>query len=160
MPSNYLIYSLKQDNRKDVIEFLADEMVGALKNCIDFSGGKYIITSVPRRRKAILNFGFDHAKVLAESVADLLELEYMPLLISKSKKAQKSVIGEARFSNAQFDYKSKKDISLNGYTVIIVDDIITTGASMSSCAMLIKAYKPTKVIGAALGIAYKDTQKR
>ena len=59
-----------------------------------------------------------------------------------------------------YKYKSNKDISLNGYTVIIVDDIITTGASMSSCAMLIKAYKPTKVIGAALGIAYKDTQKR
>ena len=160
MPSNYLIYSLKQDNRSDVVKFLTDEMAASLKNNIDFSKGKYIITYVPRRRKAIINFGFDHAAVLAKNVARILDVEYKPLLVSKSTKPQKSVVGEDRLKNVRIDYKSHKDISLKGYTVIIIDDIITTGASMTACSTLIKAYRPTKVVGASLGIAYKDTNKR
>ena len=56
MPSNYLIYSLKQDNREDVISFLSEELASAIKNSLDLTKGKYIITAVPRRRKAIVNF--------------------------------------------------------------------------------------------------------
>lgn len=156
MPSNYLIYSLKQDNRNDVIDFFAEELTASITNSINLKKGKYIITSVPRRKRAIVNYGFDHAEVLAKRVAKALGVEYRQFLVSKSKKPQKSVVGESRLYNAKFDYKSKKDISLKGYTVIIIDDVITTGASMSSSATLIKGYKPSRVIAAALGIAYKD----
>ena len=156
MPSNYLIYSLKQDNREDVIELMASELASAISNSINLRKGKYIITNVPRRKSAILNYGFDHAEVLAKRISKLLGIKYIRILKSNARLAQKSVMGEARLRNANFDYVSKRDISLKGYTVILVDDIITTGASMSSCAMLIKGFSPTRVIGAALGIAYKD----
>lgn len=157
-PSNYLIYSLKQDNREDVIEFLADEMVSSIKNSFDITKGKYLITSVPRRRNAILNFGFDHAEILAKNVSQRLNIKYERLLVSRSKNAQKSVVGAARLSNAKFDYKNKKNLNLSGYTIIIVDDIVTTGASMSSCAILLRAFRPRRIVGATLGIAYKDAK--
>ena len=156
VPSNYLIYSLKQDNRRDVIDFLAEELADSINSSININKGKYVITSVPRRRRAIVKYGYDHAEALARSIARLLGVEYRRLLVSKSKKAQKSVVGEARLYNAKFDYKSRKNISLRGYTVILIDDIITTGASMSSCATLIKGYRPSRVIAASLGVAYKD----
>ena len=157
LPSNYLIYSLKQDNRDDVLSFLAEEMANSIKNSFEIEKGKYIVTNVPRRKNAIVKFGFDHAAILAKKVSKILKIEYIPMLISKSKTAQKSVIGEERHRNVRFDYKSKKDLDLKGYTVLLVDDIITTGASMSSCATLIKAFRPKQVIGSALGIAYKDS---
>lgn len=160
MPSNYLIYSLKQDNREDVISFLSEELADAIKNSLDLTKGRYIITSVPRRRKAIVDFGFDHAEVLGRRVGALLGLDYLALLKSKSKKPQKSVAGEARLYNAKFDYKSSLDVDLKGCTVILVDDIITTGASVSSCATLIKGYRPKRVVAAVLGIAYKDKNPR
>ena len=160
LPSNYLIYSLKQDNREDVLSFLAEELGDAIKNSLDLTKGKYIITSVPRRRKAIVNYGFDHAEILGRRVGSILGVEYESLLKSKSKKPQKSVAGEARLYNAKFDYKTSKDIDRKGYTVILVDDIITTGASISSCTTLIKGYHPRRVIAAVLGIAYKDKNPR
>lgn len=156
MPSNYLIYSLKQDNRYDVLSFLSDEMVLAIRNSFDTSSGEYVITSVPRRKKAIVSFGYDHAKALAIEVARKLDVEYLELLISKSKRAQKSVFGEERKLNAKFDYRSKKVMSLKGKTVILIDDIVTTGASITNCATLIRGYRPKKIIGACLGTAYKE----
>ena len=108
VPSNYLIYSLKQDNREDVISFLSEELARSIERSLNIKKGKYIITSVPRRRKAIVKFGFDHAEVLARRVSSILNIEYKKLLISKSKKPQKSVAGEARLYNAKFDYASKK----------------------------------------------------
>ena len=155
--SNYLIYSLKQDNREDVIAFLSQELASALKNSIDFTKGKYIFTNVPRRKPSIVKFGFDHAAVLAKNVADILGCEFATFLVSKSKRSQKSVIGNERRYNAAFDYKGRHPVSLKGYTVILVDDVVTTGASMSGCAMLLKGMGARTVIGASLGIAFKDS---
>ena len=157
MPSNYLIYSLKQDNRGDVLSFLADELSAALKETIDFSKGEYIITNVPRRGKAIVNYGYDHAKELAKAVSTRTGVEYIELLRSKAKESQKSVYGHARMENAIFDYKCRKDVSLKGKRVILVDDIVTTGASMCNCATLIRGLGTRGIIGACLGTAYKES---
>lgn len=156
MPSNYLIYSLKQDNRKDVITFLADELAMAISSQIGDNPSGYVITSVPRRRSAIVNFGYDHAKVLAKQVAARIGIEYVEILKSKSQAPQKSVYGDARRENAKFDYKSREDFTLKGKTVILVDDIITTGSSMINSATLIRGLRPKRIIGACLGTAYKE----
>ena len=157
MPSNYLIYSLKQDNRKDVVSFLADEISESIKYCMngDFSG--CIITNVPRRKKAIREFGYDHAKLLAREVSKRLSIEYVELLKSKSRKPQKSVYGQMRFENAKFAYKRKNNQIVKGKIVIIIDDIITTGSSMTNCVLLIRKLKPKRIIGACLGTAYKES---
>ena len=119
MPSNHLIYSLKQDNRADVLSFLADELALALSYSIDFDKDTCVITNVPRRKKAIVNFGYDHAKELAKKVSARLQLEYVEILKSKSKKSQKSVYGQERIENAKFDYACPEDLSLKGKIVII-----------------------------------------
>ena len=125
MPSNYLIYSLKQDNRNDVMDFLADELTTAIKNNITEDLSEYVITNVPRRKAAIVNYGYDHAKTLALRVSKKLGIEYTEILKSRSKRPQKSVYGHERIENAKFDYKCKKDYTLKGKSVIIVDDIIS-----------------------------------
>ena len=153
---NKLIYSLKQDNRQDVIDFLADEISVSINKCIDKDLSTYVVTNVPRRKGAIVEFGYDHAERLAKAVADKLNIEYVQLLKSKSKKPQKSVYGQTRIENAKFEYKCEKDFTLKGKCVILIDDIVTTGASMTNCATLIRGLRPKKIIGACLGTAYKE----
>ena len=157
LPSNYLIYSMKQDNRKDVIDFLADEISVSIEKCIKEDLSTYVITNVPRRRGAIVEFGYDHAQQLAKAVSNKMNIEYIEVLKSKSKKPQKSVYGHARMENAKFEYKCKNDFTLKGKTVILIDDIITTGSSMTNCATLIRGLKPKRIIGACLGVAYKES---
>lgn len=158
LPGDYLIYSLKQDNRRDVFAFLADELCEALRSSLDFdsSPDSYIITNVPRRPAAIRSYGYDHSSVLAKYVSKRLGIRYVSLLKSRARKPQKETGGDNRLKNVNIDYRKRRQQSLKGKSVIIIDDIITTGASMGSCAAMIRALGTRKIIGACLAVAYKD----
>lgn len=158
MTANAIVYRLKKKNRNDALDFLADEVVASIKASLPHLSGDAIVTHVPNRRSAIAQYGFDHAELLGRAVAERLGLEFMPLLISLSKKPQKEMKGEARYANASFDLISEPD--LRGREVIIVDDIVTTGASMGNSATLIRALRPKAIYGACVGIAYFDDLHR
>lgn len=157
-PESSLIYSLKEQYRWDVFEFLANELIDSLKNniCLDNTDA-YVITNVPRRRKAIIEYGYDHSKILAKRIARKLNIEHVDIFVHKSKKAQKELKGRARLQNANIDYKKRNPTELKGKTVILIDDIITSGASLGTSAMLLRGLRAKRVIGACIGIAYKDS---
>lgn len=150
---NELIYNVKRVNRRDLIDYISDELIISIKNslkCEDF-----VITNVPRKRSRVLEYGFDHSEQIAKSVAKKLDIKYVKLLKSKLKAPQKKMHGEQRIKNAEFEYLKNTE-SVKGRKVIIFDDIVTTGASMGSCAMLIKGLGAKEIIGACIAIAFKD----
>ena len=155
LPTNKLIYSLKRDNRDDVLDFLADELASSVATAFP-NASEFVFTSVPRRRAARVKYGIDHAALLSERVARKLNAKYEKTLISHSKKEQKlSKHREERMKNARFDYLNKR-VDLAGKTVVLIDDVVTTGASMSVAATLLKGAGAKKIIGASLAIAYND----
>ena len=154
LPSNNLIYSLKRDNRRDVLEFLTNELCSAISNSID-KPEEYVFINVPRRKESIRKYGMDHAEMLAKSVAKHFSAQYYQPLYSNSKHEQKHMSSIDRMKNANFKLKrNAKD--LKGKNVILFDDIVTTGASMGSAAMLLRALNAKKIVGAVIAIAYKD----
>ena len=161
-PGNNLIFSLQQDYREDVIDFLAEEIAECIRSNLNlFDKDAYVITNVPRRKGAIIKFGYDHTECLAKSVSKKLEMKFCKLLKSKAKHAQKETRGSDRMANAEFDYISDNPMNLKGKSVIIIDDIITTGASMGGCAMLIKGLEARECIAVSVASAYNDEyQKR
>ena len=150
---NAPIYSLKRHNRDDVLEFCTNELSEAIRNCYP-NASEFIFTNVPRSEKSIVKYGFDHAEMLAKSLADKFGAKYEKLLVSDVKTEQKKLHGESRKINAQFSVIG--DFDLSGKTVLIIDDIVTTGSSMGAAAMLIHGLGAKKIFGAALGIVYKD----
>lgn len=151
--ANALIYSLKRDNREDVLRICTSELAVAIDNSVD-NPESFIFTNVPRRKDAIVKYGIDHSELLARSLAKRFGAEYRRILKSKAKKAQKSLEAEERFKNAEFCIIDDRDITGRG--VVIVDDIITSGASMSKAAVLIRSLGSKDIVAASLGIAYKD----
>ena len=158
--ANSIVYRMKRKNRSDALDFLADELVASIRNSLPEISDDTIVTHVPNRKSAIVQYGFDHAELLGRAVAEKLDLEFMPLLTSLAKKSQKETTGDERFANATFDLIAEPDIK--GKDVIIIDDIVTTGASMGNSATLIRALSPRSIYGACIGIAYFDDlyQKR
>ena len=151
---NRLVYSLKQDNRSDVAELLSYELYDAVSSVID-TPSDCVFTNVPRRKAAIKEYGIDHAAVLAKRLAKRFGAKYERILISKSKTPQKTKQGIVdRYRNVEFDYARLPD--LRGKRVILVDDIITTGASVGRAAMLLHGLGAKKIYAAAIAIAYKD----
>ncbi len=156
LPSNKLIYSLKADNRRDVLDFLSSELCEAIESSVE-NPKECIFTNVPRRRREVAKFGIDHAELLAKSAAKHFSATYYQPIISKSKRPQKMTEGSERLKNARFQIKRRAK-NLDKKRIIIIDDVVTTGASMSACAMLYRALGTKNIIGATLSIAYKDNK--
>jgi predicted amidophosphoribosyltransferase len=151
--SSRLIFSLKRDNRRDVLDRASEMLVEAINNSID-NPSEYIITNIPRRESAIVEYGFDHSALLAKEIARKSGAEYVSFFKSKAKRAQKSLDSIERRKNADFVLINERDLSKR--RVIIVDDIITSGASMSNAATLLRSLNCHDITAAALAIAYKD----
>ena len=153
LPLNSPIYSLKRQNRDDILEFCANELATSISNCYQ-NTDKFVFTNVPRSEKSIIKYGFNHAEMLARLLAEKFNARYEKILISDVKTEQKKLHGESRQINAKFSVA--QDIDLSGETVLIIDDIVTTGSSMGAAAMLIHGLGAKTIYGAALGIAFKD----
>jgi len=151
--ANAIIYNLKKECRYDALKRATEELATAIRNSLS-PDNSYIFSNIPRRFTAVLDYGIDHAAELSRSLAREFGCQYVSLLKSKSKKPQKKLEREERLSNAAFNLKSTPD--LKGKTVILIDDIVTTGASMGHCAMLIRSLGAKEIVGAALAIAYFD----
>ena len=149
-----LIYSLKRRSRSDVLHLAAELMLESLsRSGEDFS--KWTFTNVPRRGMAVTEYGFDHAAYLAKTLAKKLGADYKPLLRSRSKREQKQLSREERMKNADFILR-KSSFELKG-KVIIVDDVVTTGASMGTAATLIRGLGIKEIRGLTLAVSYPDT---
>ena len=154
IPGKRIIYSLKEDYRSDVFDFLADELSTTINASLQFDREDLIITNIPRRRKAISHYGYDHAAELAKRVAKRLGVRYVSILKSKAKKPQKGRID--RRKNAKFALKRGDWSFLKGKTVLIIDDIITSGSSILAASEIIKRLGVRKRKAACIAISFKD----
>ena len=152
--TNRLIYSLKRDDRSDVFEFLSAELRVSIENAIK-NPEQFVFTNVPRRKKSISKYGVDHSGRIAKTLAKTFSAEYYQPLVSKNKRDQKKNIGSERMKNLNFFYK-KNAKDLSGKRVIIVDDVVTTGASLGTCAAMLRGLGAKEIVGATISIAFKD----
>ena len=154
MPSNELIYTLKRRYRRDIIDLLSAELANSIKaNISDYQD--YAITNVPRSKKRVQKYGYDHAQKLSLAVAGKLGIKYVEVLKSSQNSAQKKQKSrEMRIANAKYRYKNGKE--LQHKKMLLLDDVVTTGASMAACAEMLHAKGATKIVGVCLGIAFKD----
>ena len=99
-----------------------------------------LVTWVPLSRKRLRRRGYDQAKLLAEEVARLTGLPCEQTLEkARNNPAQSGTSGaEERQKNVQGVYRTVT--SFAGEHVLLVDDIVTTGATLSEAAeMLLEA---------------------
>lgn len=159
-PSKRIIFALKELNRSDVFDFLADEVAESINNSYCVNPDKFVVTNVPRRGASIQKYGYDHSAELARRVAKRLGLKYTSALKSIAKKAQKEVSIESRRANAAVKAKKGKRSDVFKKTVIIVDDIVTSGSSMVASAKALRKMGASHTFGATVAIAFGDTDEK
>lgn len=94
--------------------------------------------------------GFNQAEYIARRLALGLCLPYGADVLRKTKKnkVQHSLCAQDRAQNVKNVYQA--DRSLAGKTVLVVDDITTTGSTLEECAVALKKAGAAKVFGIAV----------
>lgn len=134
-----VVYSYKFQKKEQIAEFIAQRMALCFKQTM-FDTHIDLVCSVPMNGFERFRRGFDHSGILAKRVAELLSLKTdMKLLKSHIKKhRQHKTDLKERFDNVRGIYYTES--RLNGENILLIDDIKTTGATLSECAhVLLKA---------------------
>ena len=105
------------------------------------------ICFVPMDRVSKRKRGFNQAERLARVVADKLYVPVIPEAIRKTRRCepQHTLSREKRIRNVKGAFAGDGPVA--GKTLIIIDDIRTTGATINECARALKAAGAEKVFG-------------
>lgn len=115
-----------------------------------------VILYTPRRASAVAKDGFDQAKLLASGVAKAMGAVCLPALArvgGRHERAQKELDAEARRREAGKAYRLREKLvpTLRGRTVVLVDDLRTTGSTLDACAALLLSAGAARVLSATVG---------
>jgi ComF family protein len=94
------------------------------------------------------------ADVLAERVARTLAVPCLPLLVrTRPGKSQVDLTPTARLANVRGLFAVAPGVKLNGARILVVDDVRTTGATLATCARILRQAGAGSVHGAVLAVA-------
>ena len=123
-----------------------------LRKCIDENGISCdIICWVPLHKKRLRERGYDQAEIIARALSKKLGVPCQRLLVKESGNKRQSSIDnrEERKANVPGVYRCVSKEELLGKRVLLVDDIITSGATVGECAAMLKAFGCTEIYAAA-----------
>lgn len=131
------MYAFKFKRRAHYATYFADEMAKSVRS--QWGNIKFdAVCYVPSTAYSFLRRGFNQTYLLAEKLSDLLEIPLLKdSLYGKSKfRFQHTLTRDKRFQAVRDKYffNPERSGELKGKTVLLVDDIKTTGATLDECA--------------------------
>lgn len=117
----------------------------------------YVIC-VPTSLKKKINRGYNQSEILAKGVASEINVSFLKSVLKKIKNIEsqtdKNVSG--RYDNINNSIIVNQSIieKINGKHLLIVDDVITTGATLVSCVKAINEVTNCKI--SVLSLAYRN----
>lgn len=99
-----------------------------------------VIIPVPLHPKRKKIRGFNQAKVIAEELARLKEIELEEGVLKKVKNAPPQTLleMEERKKNVSGAFRVVRGDRIKGKTIILVDDVYTTGSTVKECSAVLK----------------------
>lgn len=124
--------------------------------------GVDLITWIPISQKRLKKRGFDQVELLAQKVSQELQIPAMALLWKKRDNPQQSrIVGNAqRRANVLGAYEAIHRESIQGKSILLLDDILTTGATAGECARILLEAGAKEIHFAAVAAANKKNQDR
>lgn len=118
------------------------------------------VTYVPMRKSDEIKREFNQSKLLAEVVARECKIPLHDLTVKKRKtKVQKKQSATERFVNMYDAFDLVKNVDVVGKTILLVDDVKTTGATLSSVALTLKAYGAKAVYCVTIAVVKRRSHK-
>lgn len=124
----------------DAFAVLMTELSADISERID------VVTSVPCSYKRRMEIGYDHAARIARDISWRRDFKYKRLLrVTENKQEQKKLSRKERYENARNSYKIIDKPYILNKNILLVDDVSTTGATLSAIAAELKAAGAVRV---------------
>lgn len=97
-----------------------------------------IVSTIPMHWSRFLIRGFDHMSNIAKIFAKNIDIKNEQLLKTKFTKRQSKLSRKQRLKNRENIFSVRKKLQKIPETVILLDDVISSGATINSCAKVLK----------------------
>jgi ComF family protein len=145
------VQGLKYGNARILAQPLGERMVKQLQNqmwTID------MIIPVPLHTSRLAERGYNQAQLLAEYVAKAMSIPCTAAAVSRQRNTQSQVTLSAaeRQTNLQDAFRADAQLLANQH-ILLIDDVYTTGATLSACATAVLQAGAAAVYGLTVTVA-------
>lgn len=121
-----------------------------------------VLTWVPISNRRRWSRGFDQVELIAKAMGEELGTPAVPVLkkIRHTKPQSRISMAAARRANVLGAFAVTQPELITGKKVLLVDDIITTGATASECARMLGTFGAQDVYCAAVAAPHDKKEKR
>jgi ComF family protein len=109
---------------------------------------------VPLHKSRYRERGFNQSEIVADGISKITGLSVLKNVLKRKKntKDQTNLSREQREENVRDAFVVSCPEMTKGKNVILVDDVITTGATLSECARMLKQAGAEKVLGMTIAV--------
>lgn len=97
-----------------------------------------LIMPVPTATKRVRRRGYDQAVLIARSFSRQTGCEYTPLLMRLGSQEQIGADRQQRRDQLQGVFRVKNASKVVGARILLIDDVMTTGATLEAAALVLK----------------------
>lgn len=156
-PVREALHWLKYHGRRDVMDTLMPYLISNAdvdKTLSSLPNRNVIITPVPLSRRRQWWRGFNQSTLISQALVRQYQLPMLDVLKRQSfYHTQAGLHRRERAQNVRQAFGLKNPDSIKGKTIVLVDDIVTTGATLIACADVLKKSGAKTIIAVVLAQA-------
>ncbi len=156
------IWRFKYKNMRGFAEifapYLYDEIIGTLGESLSVSvSEKFLLVPVPLHKNRQLERGYNQSALLTLALIKLDSaklFEYSPDILIRTRKTMPQAKSEkraTRLANLRDAFTCIDPARVRGRTIILIDDVTTTGATLLEAKRALSEGKPRKVLAFTVG---------
>ncbi len=139
-----LIYELKFGRNRAAAEVVANLMHDSLP----YLSPETLIVHVPTSTSHVRRRGYDQSKLIANRLAQRLERRHLTLLARRGQSQQVGRRRAERLTQLSGAFRPLKTDVIKGAAILLVDDVLTTGATLEEAARTLKRAGAKQVMAA------------
>lgn len=113
-----------------------------------------LVTYVPMRKRDERQRGYNQSRLLAKELSAMLHIPLCHTLNkTKTTKKQHHLTKAERMKNLHGAFRVCEDADLSGKRILLIDDIVTTGVTLSECVRALSKAHPDLICCAAVAHA-------
>jgi len=130
----HLVHQFKYKRNKEIGSYLGELMGWALLESKRFTSVDALIPLPLYKSKERLR-GYNQSMLLCEGIAKVLRKPVLPDIVERTEETESQTKKNRieRWENMQGKFKLRDASAIQGLHVLLVDDVITTGATLEAC---------------------------